>query len=93
MDTVTESDTAIGMALLGGLGIIHRGRGMSPQAQAKEVEKVKYYLNGLIERPITVRENDDRERSAEATRKEGISVPSIPGRECVGQACRHRDEG
>ncbi len=52
MDTVTEAPMAIAMALQGGLGIIHRG--LSPHAQVKEVAKVKYYLNGLIERPICV---------------------------------------
>lgn len=52
MDRVTESTTAIEMAKLGGLGIIHRG--LTPKSQSDEVARVKFYLNGLIEKPITV---------------------------------------
>ena len=55
MDTVTEHEMGIGMALLGGLGVIHKN--MSPEEQAGKVARVKYYLNGLIDKPICVRED------------------------------------
>lgn len=53
MDTITESEMAIAMAKIGGLGIIHAG--LSIEAQAKEVRKVKWHLNGLIEAPKTAK--------------------------------------
>ncbi len=52
MDTVTESEMAIVMARLGGLGIIHRF--ISPQTQASEVKKVKRSETFIIENPITL---------------------------------------
>lgn len=56
MDTVTESDMAIAMAMLGGLGIIHGA--LSIEKQAAEVRRVKLYRNGLIEKPVTVQTKD-----------------------------------
>ncbi|AEJ61298.1 inosine-5'-monophosphate dehydrogenase [Spirochaeta thermophila DSM 6578] len=53
MDTVTEKEMAIALALEGGLGVIHRN--LSPEEQAGQVAAVKRYLNWIIESPITVR--------------------------------------
>lgn len=53
MDTVTESGTAITMALEGGVGVIHRN--MSIERQVEEVRKVKKYAAGIIIEPITLR--------------------------------------
>lgn len=52
MDTVTESDMAIAMALNGGLGLIHYN--LSEKTQLKEVARVKNHVHGLIQDPITV---------------------------------------
>lgn len=52
MDTVTEDKMAIALALQGGVGVIHRN--LSYEEQAKQVSKVKRYLNWVIDSPITV---------------------------------------
>ena len=52
MDTVTESRMATGMALNGGLGLIHYN--MPEKQQLKEVSRVKNHVHGLIQEPITV---------------------------------------
>jgi IMP dehydrogenase len=52
MDTVTEDELAIALALEGGAGVIHRN--MPPEAQAAQVAAVKRHLNWIIQDPVSV---------------------------------------
>ena len=52
MDTVTESQMAITMAQMGGMGVIHKNLDIAEQAA--EVRKVKKFEAGMVADPVTI---------------------------------------
>lgn len=52
MDTVTESQMAIALARLGGLGFIHQF--LPIERRVQEIKKVKRADSGIIENPLTI---------------------------------------
>jgi IMP dehydrogenase len=78
MDTVTESNLAIGMALEGGLGFIHKN--MSIEAQAEHVRKVKRSQSGMILDPVTLLVNSTVRDAEKIMRENKIGgIPVIDG--------------
>ena len=81
MDTVTEAELAIGIALEGGLGFIHKN--MTIAAQAEQVRKVKRSQSGMILDPITLGVNStvrDAEKIMRENKIGGIPVVDENGK-------------
>ena len=76
MDTVTEAQMAISMAMLGGIGVIHKN--LDAEVQARHVSRVKHHLNGLITDPITFSVNDTLETIAMRRDEKGYSFTGFP---------------
>jgi IMP dehydrogenase len=78
MDTVTEADLAIAMALEGGIGFIHKN--MSIAQQAEQVRKVKRSQSGLILDPITLSVNATVQEAENIMREFRIGgIPIVDG--------------
>ncbi len=91
MDTVTESEMAITMAQLGGLGILHKN--MDIQRQAMQVRRVKKFEAGTVVDPITVTPDMTVGELLHITRVNNISgVPVVEaGTQKVVGIVTHRD--
>lgn len=72
MDTVTEHQMAIGLAQVGGLGVIHKN--LSIELQTEEVDKVKRSANGIIVDPVTLPPD-----ASVATARETMSQSNVSG--------------
>ena len=75
MDTVTEHELAIKMALYGGIGIIHKN--LSPDQQAEEVMMVKRFENGFIKFPMCAKPTDTIQSIYEIRLKYGYKAVPI----------------
>jgi IMP dehydrogenase len=76
MDTVTESEMAIALAKVGGLGVIHKN--MPVEAQMEEVTKVKRSANGIIVDPVTLTPQDTVSRARDVMTQQNVSgIPII----------------
>ncbi|WP_101297791.1 IMP dehydrogenase [Halegenticoccus soli] len=73
MDTVTESDMAIGMARQGGLGVLHRN--MTVEEMTEEIERVKRADELVIQRDDVVTASPEQTVRAvdEMMEREGVS--------------------
>jgi IMP dehydrogenase len=90
MDTVTESRMAIAMAQAGGIGVIHRN--LDPEAQAREVRRVKRFESGVVYNPITLTPDQtlaDAKRLMERYNVTGF--PVVDGRGHVVGIVTNRD--
>jgi len=76
MDTVSETDMAVAMALLGGIGVVHKN--LPPEVQAAHVARVKHHLNGLIQDPITFEATDTLDTVRERRETKGFSFSGFP---------------
>ena len=76
MDTVTESQMAISMAMLGGIGVIHKN--LPADIQAQQVTAVKHHLNGLIRNPVYFRANQTIAEIQDYRRAQRLSFNGFP---------------
>ncbi len=84
MDTVTESDMAIVMAQMGGIGVLHRNLTLDQQIAA--VRQVKRFESGMVVNPITIAPDAtlaDAEATMAQNKISGIPVVE-PGGKLLG---------
>ena len=83
MDTVTEHETAIAMAINGGLGIVHKN--MTIEEQAQQVQWVKRAMTGVVQDPVTIEPDLTLAEVRSLMDRFGISgMPVVEGERLVG---------
>lgn len=83
MDTVTEAQMAIAMALNGGLGLIHYN--MPERQQLSEVSRVKNHVHGLIQEPIRVTPDQSIGEVLEMIEKRRFNFSTFPVVDATGR--------
>jgi IMP dehydrogenase len=83
MDTVTETDMAIALAQLGGIGVLHRN--LTIEEQAAAVRQVKRFESGMVVNPITMTPDQTLAEALELMKTNRIS--GIPIVEQSGKLC------
>ena len=76
MDTVTEAPMAISMAMMGGIGVIHKN--LDAKDQAAHVSRVKHHLNGLIQDPVTFNATDTLKIISDSREKNRYTFSGFP---------------
>lgn len=90
MDTVTEAELAIGIAMEGGIGFIHKN--MKIALQAEQVRKVKRSQSGLILDPVTLGIDSTVEEAEKIMREFKIGgIPVVDGNDKLVGIITNRD--
>jgi IMP dehydrogenase len=92
MNSVTEADMARSMALEGGVGIVHRG--MSSEAQAREIERVKRSHGWVVEEPLCLPRTATLREAREFIRRHGVTgilIEEAPGSRVLAGLLSNRD--
>lgn len=90
MDTVTESRTAIAMALMGGLGVLHKN--CTAEEQARMVRRVKKFQHAVIHSPLTVKANQTVGQVQQLIEETGVTgFPVVDERGVLVGMCTGRD--
>jgi IMP dehydrogenase len=83
MDTVTESEMAIALARVGGVGIVHKNN--SIEEQIAQIDTVKRSESGMILNPITLSPERKISEALELMSRYRISgIPVVDGQKLVG---------
>ncbi|HEV8666631.1 MAG TPA: IMP dehydrogenase [Candidatus Paceibacterota bacterium] len=76
MSTVVHAPMAIALAKFGGIGSVPRS--FDPDAQAREVARVKNNIHGFTDNPVPAQENETVERLLQRRREKGWEFDSFP---------------